>query len=168
MNKRILWVDVAKAIGIYFIVLGHVLTTGTLRRWIFAFHVPLFFFLAGVTLKTNSTWMDFVKKKAKGLLIPYISFSFVSMAIYEVMVAFLGMKGEKLKFPRDLLVVLYGNSRPDIMKWNTPLWFLPCLFAVSLIIYLLERVINKVGGQRLRILIIIAFLAGSILGEVVN
>ena len=27
MNKRILWVDVAKAIGIYFIVLGHVLTT---------------------------------------------------------------------------------------------------------------------------------------------
>lgn len=28
MNKRILWVDVAKAIGIYFIVLGHVLTTG--------------------------------------------------------------------------------------------------------------------------------------------
>ena len=27
MNKRILWVDVAKAIGLYFIVLGHVLTT---------------------------------------------------------------------------------------------------------------------------------------------
>ena len=108
MNKRILWVDVAKAIGIYFIVLGHVLTTGTLRRWIFAFHVPLFFFLAGVTLKTNSTWMDFVKKKAKGLLIPYISFSFVSMAIYEVMVAFLGMKGENLNFHGICLLYYTG------------------------------------------------------------
>ena len=114
-------------------------------------------------MKTNSTWMDFVKKKAKGLLIPYISFSFVSMAVYELMVAFLGIE-EKLKFPRDLFVVLYGNSQSDIMKWNTPLWFLPCLFAVSLIIYLLEKVINKIfflGGQRLRILTIIVFLAGS-------
>ena len=46
-------------------------------------------------MKTNSTWMDFVKKKAKGLLIPYISFSFVSMAVYELMVAFLGIE-EKL------------------------------------------------------------------------
>lgn len=87
--------------------------------------------------------MDFVKKKAKGLLIPYISFSFVSMAVYELMVAFLGIE-EKLKFPRDLFVVLYGNSQSDIMKWNTPLWFLSCLFAVSLIIYLLEKVINKI------------------------
>ena len=103
-------------------------------------------------MKTNSTWMDFVKKKAKGLLIPYISFSFVSMAVYELMVTFLGIE-EKLKFPRDLFVVLYGNSQSDIMKWNTPLWFLPCLFAVSLIIYLLEKVINKIfflGGAKIK------------------
>lgn len=102
-------------------------------------------------MKTNSTWMDFVKKKAKGLLIPYISFSFVSMAVYELMVAFLGIE-EKLKFPRDLFVVLYGNSQSDIIKWNTPLWFLPCLFAVSLIIYLLEKVINKIffGGAKIK------------------
>lgn len=57
--------------------------------------------------------MDFVKKKSKGLLIPYISFSFVSMAVYELMVAFLGIE-EKLKFPRDLFVVLYGNSQSNL------------------------------------------------------
>lgn len=78
-------------------------------------------FLAGVTLKTDSDLSNFIKKKAIGLLIPYISFSLISMAIYEFMLVFLGMEGVRLIFPHDLFVMLYGNSRPGIMKWNTPL-----------------------------------------------
>ena len=54
---------------------------------------------------------------------------------------------EQSGFFNQLFVVLYGNSRPDIMKWNTPLWFLPCLFAVLVVVYVIERSMqNNVGG----------------------
>ena len=62
-RKRINWIDVAKGIGIFIIVLGHVLKTGFLRQLIFSFHVPFFFLLSGVTLNTNQKFLNFVKKK---------------------------------------------------------------------------------------------------------
>lgn len=58
---------------------------------------------------------------------------------------------EQSGFFNQLFVVLYGNSRPDIMKWNTPLWFLPCLFAVLVVVYVIERSMqNNVGGAAVR------------------
>lgn len=41
-------VDVSKGIGLIFLVAGHLFTYGTLPfRFIFAFHMPLFFLLSG-------------------------------------------------------------------------------------------------------------------------
>lgn len=71
IRKRINWIDTAKCIGIFFIVLGHILSTGVLRRWIFAFHVPLFFFLSGVTFSQGKSIQQFIGKKFKTLIIPY-------------------------------------------------------------------------------------------------
>ena len=45
---RVAWLDVARAIGIYAIYLGHFgETAGPAYRFVFQFHVPLFFFLSG-------------------------------------------------------------------------------------------------------------------------
>ena len=43
--QRIAWLDVAKAIGIYAIYLGHFGdAAGPAYKFVFQFHVPLFFF----------------------------------------------------------------------------------------------------------------------------
>lgn len=145
--KRIRWIDVAKGYGIFLIVLGHILTTGTLRRLIFAFHVPLFFILSGLTLNTNIRFKNFLVKKFKSLMIPYFTFSVISIVLFSFMIKLMPSLSEQSGFFNQLFVVLYGNSRPDIMKWNTPLWFLPCLFAVLVVVYVIERSMqNNVGG----------------------
>ena len=42
-NKRIGWIDIAKGYGILLVILGH-LNVGLLGKWIYTFHMPLFFF----------------------------------------------------------------------------------------------------------------------------
>ena len=50
VTGRVVWLDVARAFGIYAIYLGHFgEAAGPAYRFAFQFHVPLFFFLAGCT-----------------------------------------------------------------------------------------------------------------------
>ena len=48
MKKRVEWIDIAKFLGIFAIYLGHFGdSAGHAFTFVFAFHVPLFFFLSG-------------------------------------------------------------------------------------------------------------------------
>ena len=51
MNGRIRWVDIAKGIGIFLVVLGHCQITENVLTLITTFHMPLFFFLAGYVFR---------------------------------------------------------------------------------------------------------------------
>ena len=45
MNTRYEWLDVAKVLGIYLMILGHQnLVSQQVGQWIYSFHMPLFFF----------------------------------------------------------------------------------------------------------------------------
>ena len=47
-NKRVEWIDIAKFIGIFTIYLGHFGNdAGLAARFVFYFHVALFFFISG-------------------------------------------------------------------------------------------------------------------------
>ena len=81
-NKRIAWIDNAKAIAIFFIVLGHRLPSGELCGYLYSFHVPMFFFLSGLTFSADKSPQKYLKEKATRILIPYFAFSLVSIAIY--------------------------------------------------------------------------------------
>ena len=48
-TKRLAWVDMAKGWGMLAIIVSHVFTGHTISRWLYTFHVPLFFFLSGFT-----------------------------------------------------------------------------------------------------------------------
>lgn len=143
MQGRMEWLDAAKGIGIFFIVLGHVIYSYPLRGWIFSFHVPFFFILSGVSLKITDTFPDFLKKKVKSLLVPYYIFSILSLGIYNLLLKFIPSMGESQDILQSIFIIIYGNSRPDIMRWNTPLWFLPCLFSVVICAYFIERWISR-------------------------
>ena len=46
-GKRILWIDYAKSICIYLVLLGHAHASQPVTDFIYTFHMPLFFFLSG-------------------------------------------------------------------------------------------------------------------------
>ena len=71
-SVRIAYIDIAKCIGIYLIVLGHMLRRGTVFSYLATAGVPLFFFLSGVTYHYSNQKILFWKKK-----IVFIFFKFL-------------------------------------------------------------------------------------------
>ena len=136
-------IDIAKCIGIFFIVLGHTLRSGYLEYYIFSFHVPLFFMASGLCWKNPTGFVPFLKKRIKSLLIPYYVFSIISVIVYmgfgKIASERLTADGTNLSFIKSIGGMLYANSKTGNMEWNTPLWFLPCLFACNILVYLLEK-----------------------------
>lgn len=121
-TKRISYIDMAKGIGIILVVFGHFgFVSESLLTWIMSFHMPLFFILSGMLLShthaDRHNMSTFLQKKAKNILIPYFSFSFLSILFSGI----LDFASFKTYLPNALIqtIFFYGIS---------VLWFLPALF----------------------------------------
>lgn len=63
--KRRESIDMAKALAIIFVILGHILPKeSVLKQYIYSFHMPMFFILTGIVLKykENEKLLFFIKK----------------------------------------------------------------------------------------------------------
>ena len=148
-KQRIGWVDSAKAMGIIAIVLGHALSDCGLKTYLFSFHVAFFFFLAGVTFSGGKKrFTEFIFSSVKRILVPYLIFAFISVLIYVL----LGRASSELigvavdgdfSFKTNMLGFLWGSGKTEHMKANLPLWFLPCLFAVELMCFGIQKLANR-------------------------
>jgi len=133
--KRIEWVDVLKFIGIFIIYFWHLGEgIGKSYQFILLFHVPLFFFLSGCmeSVQEEINFFPYVWKKVKRILLPFFFFAFLSMFLvicYE-------QCGPELT---GLMIkqILLGGMRNRIFAYS--LWFLTCLFAMSVLFQLIKR-----------------------------
>lgn len=147
MKKRIHWIDICKAAAIFAIVLGHVLRSGALQQYVLSFHVPLFFLLSGVVFSSGDKgFFAFVKSKAKAVLIPYGIWAAISCIIYAFLGGFVAdVLGVNITqgdtFIDTVVSFIYGNESVFTMVANLPLWFLPCLFAMWLMMYAPDKYI---------------------------
>ena len=113
VKKRILWVDIAKALAILSVPIFHTLNLDmTIRGMISSFHMPLFFILSGYTTKladSKKTLIARTKKNFKYLIIPAL----IIVLIYFVIMA--------LDAP--------GDASLPVKMWNilreTPIGFYP-------------------------------------------
>lgn len=144
-STRLKWLDIAKGITIILMVLGHTSIPDTLSRFIFAFHMPLFFIASGWTTNWNKyDFKNFVVAKFRSIMIPFMVYS----AIVLVMQATL-MGG--------------GNVFLDWLKYGWQgyaLWFIPVLFLASV----LGRLIHLVENEYFYYAMMVFFIAiGSLL-----
>lgn len=125
--SRILWLDAVRGVGIGFVILGHMAFSPPVMCLIYAFHIPLFFIVAGYLFPSAKSPGEIIWAKTKGLLIPYYIFSAVMILLL------LCFSGDKAP------VCLDGRTCKEAL-WPTVLgtlpvieasWFLPCLFATS-------------------------------------
>lgn len=168
--RRIVWVDVLKAILIVLVVAGHVFGTAAhyvptcnmgyyefMFKVIYSFHMPAFFMLAGLMTSEASQSKSFTSRLGKSfrrLLVPYFFFGVVGAVVYMVVMPCFGKvsagaTGYYNQFGggewwHAWASLLYGAAFPgtDGFRCNSVLWFLPCMFSVKLLGGLLLR---KVG-----------------------
>jgi fucose 4-O-acetylase-like acetyltransferase len=154
-SKRIAYLDVAKGIGILLVALAHAdvsLFSPYLHKFIYAFHMPLFFFLSGYFFKPGISFWAQLKKRFNSLLKPY----FVTiLLIYIVSLSFTNMRFANV-FGR-ILKSLYATGY--YIDW-TQLWFLPSLFVTALFAFLFYHlVLARIGNRYLRWLVLLGLPA---------
>ena len=135
-QKRIDYIDLLKGIAIFGVIWLHSIGC---PEWLTATLVnSTFFFLSGVFFKVEPFSM-FIKKKAKTLLIPFITFYLLSYPyrIVEHYWDFRTLTDFDYLCIFDLFDVV---GRSDYLFVNVPLWFLLCLFVVQILYYFLSKI----------------------------
>jgi acyltransferase len=140
-----------KAIGIFFVVLGHTggISEG-LRNYIYSFHIPLFFFLAGYLLRPESLDLDFARFRRRyfqALIVPYWIFGVISYLIWTVATYYFSGRDAGLGINplQPLAGIFYGVGVNHWLQPNVALWFFPALFCQHLIFYWLRRFSRGLG-----------------------
>lgn len=132
---RVSWVDTAKGVGIVLVVVGHTmrglidanLMTWTasaqfIDDWIYAYHMPLFFFISGFFLvrAVRASFKAFVSNRLRRIAYPYLVWSAITIAI---------------KVP-IWSIVNHANSATELPQmFYRPIgefWFLYVLFVLTL------------------------------------
>lgn len=80
-------ISIAKGIAIILMVIAHAEAPGWLCKFIFEFHMPLFFITAGYffSLKYLDDEATFVKKRVKGLYVPFVKWAVFFLIIHNWM-----------------------------------------------------------------------------------
>lgn len=136
-TSRYTQIDIAKGIGILFVVFGHNvivgLERGKLYMVIFSFHVPLFFFISGLLMNYSHNLLTTAIKKLDSYFKPY----FVALFLMGIFSVFYQNVNPILYF----LGILYGTILTIPVEFM-PLWFLPHLLAVSLFSFFCYKHMN--------------------------
>lgn len=138
-TKRLVWLDQLKAISMYLVVLGHSLLKfkkQTLFKFIYSFHMPLFFIISGFTFNPNkyTRILECIKDKFIKLVYPYIMLNVLVLPLWYVN-KITGM------IPRDSIIkvfigIFYSNAGVVRAPSNAT-WFLMTMFLAQIIYYTL-------------------------------
>lgn len=136
MKKRVEWVDTVKAIGIFLVFYGHYVenigkdydsAVGLAQfKFIYSFHIPLFFVLSGFFFKESSNKSEKIITLFYQRIIPVLTFGVLFMPLWLVY--------NKAKFHAFLLenivdkALHYLGGDPQL---NFITWFLICLFTAE-------------------------------------
>ena len=148
------YLDIAKGIGIVFVVLGHCPQVFIpIKQIIYAFHMPLFFFVSGIIWnrisheKRGYCNISFISYKAKRLLIP----CFFWAVIYSIINSVNNNSYSLIK----ILFLAYGNQIGFITADSlSSLWFLPCMFLAMCLFELIQGLLKKTNKHKVALLVI--------------
>ena len=138
--------DIMKGIAILLVVLGHSVPDQAsasgiasyplylMRTIIYSFHMPVFFFVAGyfMHIPLKEGFQKFVNDKSIRLIVPYFT---IGLLYFPFKLALSKFANQQIN-PQDIWKILIGIN-PD-----GELWFLYCLFFISILIAVLVKRVN--------------------------
>lgn len=137
-QNRVDYIDFAKALGMLTIMWGHI-AAGMSVTFVYAFHIPLFFFLSGMVFRPEkyNDFGSFVKRKVQTLIVPYVIYSIITWAIWAVFSYITHTPVESYFAPLFETIIARGSE--GYLVHNVPLWFVSCLFVVELSYYWISK-----------------------------
>ena len=134
-KKRIIWLDIARGLAMLCVIYGHISPRSTgISRWIYSWHMPVFFLITGILLSTNTNWKQMTYrelfiKDLKSILYPYLIFNFIELI---------------RSYTSSLYDVMRGLIHFCILDGLRVLWFLSALFfARQFFFHLMKRTQKK-------------------------
>ncbi|NDV18642.1 acyltransferase family protein [Pseudodesulfovibrio sp. JC047] len=150
--KRIPMLDTARFFGMILVYYGHIIerimylenpVAAAQYKFIYSFHMPFFFLLAGFTLDPDKMVVPigkFFKKIAASRLVPYFFFTLLLLLA-------------SLIFPGHFVVVDLSNASGYLKGiiatltgfpiFNIPLWFMACLVSVEILHFCVGRFLTS-------------------------
>ncbi len=145
IKKKIIWIDNLKGLAIIAVVIGHM--ASPLLNSIYAWHIPLFFFVSGLLINKSRSIKDSIKRDFSRLMIPYIIFSFIGLiAEYIKRWIFPGFEfiNGKINLLDEIAGIFWWMDYSHLHQYGFVLWFLPALFwAKHIYLFLLKKIKNK-------------------------
>lgn len=154
-QSRITWIDTLKGIGILTVVAGHIFPDAV-SRYIFLFHMPLFFFIGGFLFKPAADQKEYLAKKSFHLLVPYVAFLFLIYVPYELKEI---MAGRETYVKAVIRPVLGGRY---LIEWVSVFWYITCFFLVQQVMNVL---MNKVSKKVIDLLMLVSLLVSYALSR---
>lgn len=141
-NKRIGWIDAAKGLAMLLVVYGHNPLPESMLKVVYLLNVPIFFLMSGYTFKADkyTSFFQLVKKLAARILVPYVIMNVLAFPVYYIT---RGMAIDAAAVKDFIVGMLRGTGAGNGLKCNIPLWFLPCIFVVQCMWYLICRRAKK-------------------------
>ncbi len=167
-KKRILWIDIAKAICIFAVIVGH---RGIEQAgFVYAFHLTVFFILSGFTSRVRNIDSSLLKKWFRQLMKPYFltCLAVLAMELINLVVfnrnfstaAVTNLIAVDLKrfFFASGGIMNFGTT--DMGRFIGAIWFLPAMFFARLIFQL---IINLVKDERIQVVASVLVAATGVL-----
>lgn len=129
-KKRIEWLDIAKAISIILVVLGHA-GHAFLDIYLGWFRMPLFFFLSGILFKPVlfKNFAGWAGNKSFRMILPYFIYGIAIFALFNI---------QHLEMlPDHLYNLLYGGSR--LQGPYGVFWFITVLLLTQLLLGIISN-----------------------------
>lgn len=139
-------ITIAKALGIFCMVIGHSGCPQYLFKTIYLFHMPLFSFCSGIFYKEISTRTNveyYLKRRIKSLYLPFVKWSVLFLLLHNVFLltgiynSYYGFDGGSVfysisdVFQRLFMILFTMNGYEEILGG---FWFIRSLFVSCLLI----------------------------------
>ena len=133
---RLNWIDALKGWGIFLVTFGHLRPWLPLETHIYSFHMCLFFFISGYLFRDSYDLPDYIMKRVKGILIPFLLWDLLA-TIENI--------GEGHSVRESLGRFLVIDGMPC---WDAPIWFLLILFIVEAAYAVIMKILHAFGPFR--------------------
>ncbi len=170
-DKRLLFIDMARLYGVGLVYYGHFIESymkagssvaAMHYKFIYSFHMPLFFVLSGYIAKkhvSNTSFQAWLKKHMASRLVPYL---FLSLLLIIPTFWITGFTvGLSLPSVEGYVKGIAATVLAGFPYFNIPTWFLICLFVVEIFHYVTSRFLSS--NARILLIALGFYVFGSIL-----
>ena len=161
-SNRIIYIDIAKGLGILLVVSGHLIGEGGIsfshstafHQIIYSFHMPLFFIISGIllgkSLRNKEYNAEFLRKKCKNIICHLGGAYFIWSIIY-----FLLGNPDGLANCKEWIICIFS------FRGRAPIWFLGALMWAELLSVAIALFFHKKRNWS-KVMLVILFAADII------